>query len=175
MRAVNLGPRTVAILVAFALGASASCGYGREPAAPEQRPASGASAPPGAPEFGSGTVLIDVGSEAVLVEVEVAHTPEQRAFGLMRRTSLPADSGMVFLFFEAQRGSFHMRDTLIPLSIAFFDQKGRILRILDMEPCRREPCKSYDPDLAFWGALEVNQGAFDRWGAEEGDVVRLTQ
>ena len=106
--------------------------------------------------------------------VEIADTPSERERGLMNRTSLPEDEGMVFTFAQAHRGAFWMKDTLIPLSIAFYDGGGRILRILDMAPCKREPCELYDPEVAYRGALEVNRGAFERWGISEGDRLRIT-
>lgn len=127
--------------------------------------------PPDAPEFARGRVLIDTGAESVLLDVDVAETKEQRAFGLMKRESMPEDEGMLFVFFEDSTGAFTMRNTLIPLSIAFFDFEGRIVKLLDMEPCEAEPCPVYDPGVTYRGALEVNQGAFDRWGVEEGSVV----
>jgi uncharacterized membrane protein (UPF0127 family) len=136
----------------------------------------GASSRPSAsPSFDVATVLIETDDDPVLITAEVAQTPKQRAVGLMNRKSLSIDEGMLFIFFEESEGGFWMKDTLIPLSIAFFDQEGRILSILDMQPCRREPCKLYDPGVAYWGALEVNQGAFERWGVTEGDVVRTNQ
>jgi uncharacterized membrane protein (UPF0127 family) len=127
--------------------------------------------PPGSPEFARGRVLIDTGGNSVLVDVDVAETDEQRAFGLMKRESLPDDEGMLFVFFEDSTSAFTMRNTLIPLSIAFFDFDGEILKILDMEPCEAEPCPSYDPAVTYRGALEVNQGAFDEWGVEVGDKI----
>jgi uncharacterized membrane protein (UPF0127 family) len=68
-----------------------------------------------------------------------------------------------------------MKNTLIPLSIAFYDVDGTILRILDMEPCRSDPCRVYDPGVRYAGALEVNQGAFERWGVREGDRLELRE
>jgi uncharacterized protein len=121
------------------------------------------------------TVIIDRGEKTTLIKAEVAQTPEQRERGLMGRRSLPADEGMAFIFFERTSGGFWMKDTLIPLSIAFFDKDGKILRILDMNPCRKDPCRIYDPGVGYWGALEVNQGAFSRWHAREGDVIRIVQ
>jgi uncharacterized protein len=131
--------------------------------------------PPGSPEFGSGRALIDAGDDSVLLDVEIAQTDEQRAFGLMKREELPDDHGMVFLFFEEHLGGFWMKDTLIPLSIAFFDVDGNFVEILDMEPCEEEPCEIYDPGVAYYGALEVEQGAFDRWNVEVGDHIEITQ
>jgi uncharacterized membrane protein (UPF0127 family) len=66
-----------------------------------------------------------------------------------------------------------MKNTLIPLSIAFWDARGRIVRILDMTPCRADPCRLYDPRVAYAGALEVNRGAFRRWGVERGDRIAV--
>jgi uncharacterized membrane protein (UPF0127 family) len=131
--------------------------------------------PPGSPEFGSGRALIDTQDDSVLLNVEIAQTDEQRAFGLMKRESLDEDSGMVFLFFEENNGGFWMKNTLIPLSIAFFDIDGDIVRILDMEPCETDPCEVYDPGSPYYGALEVNLGAFDDWGVREGDHIEVTQ
>jgi uncharacterized protein len=120
-------------------------------------------------------VVITTVSGEVTVEVEVADDEAERARGLMGREALAQDAGMVFLFPDETEGAFWMKDTLIPLSIAFYDEDGRILRILDMEPCLQEPCPLYDPGVAYRGALEVNQGAFARWNVRVGDHVRLEQ
>jgi uncharacterized membrane protein (UPF0127 family) len=149
-----------------------SCGGAAEPTPGE--PTAGEPAPSASPTFRQGTAIIETDGGAVLVEIEVADTPERQALGLMHRTSLAADAGMVFLFFDANEGGFWMKDTLIPLSIAFFDRGGKILRILDMEPCEADPCESYVPGVTYWGALEVNQGAFDDWGVETGDTIRVS-
>ena len=131
--------------------------------------------PEGAPDFKRGTVLIETGDKSVLMHVLVAENDEEHEYGLMNRTSLPQDEGMVFLFFEPRTAGFWMKDTLIPLSIAFFDVDGRILEILDMEPCPppTTPCRIYEPGVTYRGALEVNQGAFDRLGVSEGDVLEV--
>ena len=119
------------------------------------------------------TAIIETNDEPVMLTVEVAETDEDRARGLMGRTSLPDDQGMVFIFFEEHFGGFWMKNTLIPLSIAFFDQEGDILDILDMKPCPKDPCPTYDPGVSYWGALEVNRGAFEDWGVSVGDRVRM--
>ena len=121
-------------------------------------------------------VLIQTeGGEEVAVDVEIADTQEEREVGLMHRESLPEDAGMIFLFEEEITGGFWMKNTLIPLSIAFAGTDGEILRILDMEPCEADPCEIYDPGVAYASALEVNQGAFASWGVEEGDLLTLEQ
>jgi uncharacterized membrane protein (UPF0127 family) len=118
--------------------------------------------------------VLSNGDGEVTVAVEMADTEPERERGLMNRTSLPEDEGMVFTFPDTHRGAFWMKDTLIPLSIAFYDGSGRILRILDMTPCKGDPCQRYDPEVAYRGALEVNRGAFERWGISEGDRLRIT-
>ncbi|HYN36554.1 MAG TPA: DUF192 domain-containing protein [Actinomycetota bacterium] len=156
--------RLLVALTLVALGASGCNSYGKE----------GSAAAP-SPSLNPATAMIDTDDGIVLVNTEVADSPEERAVGLMNRESLGEDEGMMFLFFEENRGGFWMKDTLIPLSIAFFDRDGTILSILDMKPCRRDPCKSYDPGVPYWGALEVNQGAYDEWGVEVGDRIRSNQ
>jgi len=125
------------------------------------------------PEESGPVVVIQTPSGEVVVPVEVADSPQERQVGLMNRDSLPEDAGMIFLFDEATTSGFWMKDTLIPLSIAFADADGMIVRILDMEPCEADPCEVYDPGVPYSSALEVNQGAFARWGVEEGDSLIL--
>jgi uncharacterized protein len=117
--------------------------------------------------------VIETMGDKVTVHVEVADTRAERAHGLMGRRELPDDAGMVFVFPTTSTSAFWMKNTLIPLSIAFYDESGTIVRILDMEPCTLEPCLLYDPEASYRGALEVNRGAFERWGVHAGDVLRL--
>ena len=100
-----------------------------------------------APPITSAVIRSDGG--AVRLTVEAADTPAEREHGLMERTSLGADEGMVFLFDGPTDGEFWMKDTLIPLSIAFWDEAGRIVGIRDMDPCTADPC----PDLRGRGTL----------------------
>ena len=123
--------------------------------------------------FPHATAVIVTGKRSMTLRVEVASTDGQRAQGLMNRRILAPNAGMVFLFARPTRAQFWMKDTLIPLSIAFYDRRGRILRILDMAPCRADPCPVYDAGVAFRGALEVNRGAFRSWGVKRGSVVTL--
>jgi uncharacterized membrane protein (UPF0127 family) len=131
--------------------------------------------PSPSPSFPPARGLIDTGDDSVLVNLIVADNEESQAFGLMHRESLPEDCGMVFVFFEERTGGFWMKNTLIPLSIAFFDEDGEILSILDMDPCEADPCDVYDPGVGYSGALEVNQGKFDEWGVEVGDRLTITR
>lgn len=121
------------------------------------------------------SAVIETRTATVRVRVEIAETSEVRERGLMGRTTLAEDAGMVFLWPEDTRSPFHMKDTLIPLSIAFFDAEGRILATLDMEPCRADPCPTYDPGVAYRGAIEVGRGALARWGVTVGDHIRIVR
>ena len=127
---------------------------------------------PERPDFGRGSVLIETDEGSVIVDVEVAQTDEERQFGLMFEKELDTDEGMVFVFFEEKTGGFYMKNTFLPLSIAYFDIDGKILKILDMEPCETDSTL-YDPGVPYRGTLEVNQGMFEEWGVSEGDVVNI--
>ena len=128
-------------------------------------------APSRAPGLPQGTALIDTGAGEVLVHVEIASSGPQRERGLMHRTSLPPDAGMVFRFPETTSGGFWMKDTLVPLDIAFYDASGTILRIMQMKPCAADPCPVYTPGVRYRGALEVNAGSLRRWGVAAGDRI----
>lgn len=161
--------RAAAVLLGVVVVAGACGGDTAVPNAP-----GAASTPAPSPSLGHAAALIDTREGSVIVRVEVAQTDEQRSRGLMFRESLPEDHGMVFIWFEEHSGGFWMKNTLIPLSIAFFDEEGEITAILDMEPCKEEPCDVYDPGVPYFGALEVNQGMFEQWGVREGDRITLS-
>ena len=123
--------------------------------------------------FPHGTAVITTPHARVAVRVEIAATDEARERGLMFRTRLAPRAGMAFLFSRDVTAAFWMKNTLIPLSVAFFDARGKIVRILDMAPCRAEPCPVYDPRTSYRGALEVNRGAFGRWHVHVGDRISV--
>ena len=126
------------------------------------------------PNFGEGTaVLTSLPATTVEIDALIAENNRQRGYGLMYRPFLRDDLGMPFLWDHDVSGGFWMKNTLIPLSIAFFDSNGTILRILDMEPCVEEDCTVYNPEVTYRGALEVNQGAFETWGIDVGDNVEV--
>jgi uncharacterized membrane protein (UPF0127 family) len=85
---------------------------------------------------------------------ELALTSAQRSVGLMHRRKAPAD-GMLFVFPAETTGGFWMKNTLVPLTIAFFDSKGRRVRKLSMTPCRTEACPVYNPRRWYRFALEL--------------------
>ena len=125
-------------------------------------------------ERGTATITTRDGGKVTL-QVELARTAAERQRGLMNRRTLGAKAGMVFLYPQDHRGGFWMKNTLIPLDIAFADARGKILRILTMQPCRRDPCRVYDPQVTYRNALEVSAGSFRRWDVRPGDRLRVTR
>ena len=101
--------------------------------------------------------------------VEIAATEASRNQGLMFRTSLPDDQGMLFVFDTPSRSCFWMKNTLIPLSIAFIDQAGKIINILDMQP---QSLDNHCPAATMQYALEMPQGWFRDAGIQAGDSVQ---
>lgn len=110
---------------------------------------------------------------SVTLLVEMARTDREREQGLMRRESLERDHGMAFVWDAPVRTRFWMKDTLIPLSIAFWDQGGRVVGIRDMDPCTAASCPTYGVDVPVIGAVEADQGWFDRHGVVNGATVHL--
>jgi len=109
----------------------------------------------------------------VTLHVRVADTDAERERGLQGVTDLAADDGMAFLFDEGTMTEFWMKDTPLPLSIAFWSGGGRIVSIMDMPPCTADPCPTYRPRVPYIGALEANQGFFARHAVHVGDKVAI--
>lgn len=105
-------------------------------------------------------------------QVEIADTDDSRRLGLMHRESLPEGQGMLFVFEQDQRLSFWMKNTHIPLSIAYISSDGIIREIHDMTPLSLDAIRS---SRSVRYALEVNQGAFEAAGIEPGDRVVLPE
>lgn len=106
-----------------------------------------------------------------LLKIEIAQNDEERAKGLMFRETLGEHNGMLFVFNVERPVSFWMKNTLIPLSIAYIDKRGKILEIYDMEPHSTEPKASKRSSILY--ALEVNQGYFQNNNISEGDYINL--
>ena len=127
--------------------------------------------------FQTASVVLHGSQGPVDVEAQVADSPAKRERGLMGRTSLDVNDGMIFLFDDVSDGpvtsEFWMKDTLIPLSVAFWDQQGRIVGIQDMVPCTKDPCPTYASPRPYTGALEVNMGFFNEHGVTTGDRIEL--
>jgi uncharacterized protein len=104
------------------------------------------------------------------VTAEIAQTPQERAKGLMGRESLPPNHGMLFVFEAPQQQCFWMRNTPLPLTIAFIDAQGKITGFADMAPFSDQTHCSTVP-VPY--ALEMEQGWFKKRGVLVGDSVTL--
>ncbi|MBS1174713.1 MAG: hypothetical protein H6R05_844 [Burkholderiaceae bacterium] len=93
------------------------------------------------------------------LHLEWADTAQERQMGLMNRTSLPENAGMVFVFEQTQPHCFWMKNTLIPLDIGFIDAQGRLVQIESMQA---QTTDVHCPNQAIKYALETNQGWFDK-------------
>jgi uncharacterized membrane protein (UPF0127 family) len=117
-------------------------------------------------------LIARAGLEPVAIRAELARTAAQRSRGLMNRRSLQDGRGMLFVFDRDQILSFWMKNTLIPLSIAFITSDGRILEIRDMEPLDLTPVSS---SRSARYALEAPRGWFGRAGVRIGDVLGIDE
>ncbi len=114
---------------------------------------------------------IDLTAGMHVIRAEVAQTPAQQATGMMFRKEMGANEGMLFVNAQAEVRCFWMRNTLIPLSIAFIDDDGRIVNIADMQPQSDASHCSAKP-VRF--ALEMRQGWFAKRGITAGTRLRGT-
>ena len=99
------------------------------------------------------------------IKAELARTPQQRQIGMMHRTQMASHEGMLFVFEQPAPQCFWMKNTLLPLSIAFIADDGSIVNIADMQPQSEKSHCSAQP-VRF--ALEMNQGWFDKRGIKPG-------
>jgi uncharacterized membrane protein (UPF0127 family) len=104
------------------------------------------------------------------ITVELARTLQERQTGLMNRKKMDNDRGMLFIFEKEEPRSFWMKNTYIPLSIAYINREGIIIDIHDMSPLDTTPVASSGPAKY---ALEVNRGMFDLWEISVGYQIDL--
>ena len=102
------------------------------------------------------------------IKAELAATDASRTIGMMGRTSMADNEGMLFVFPQEQSVCMWMKNTLIPLSVAFIDNKGKILNIAEMQAQKED---SHCAKGASLYALEMNRGWFDKKGVAPGDIV----
>lgn len=112
--------------------------------------------------------IIDLTIKTSKLKAEVAADANSRTIGLMNRFSLKPDQGMIFVFVQSEPLAFWMRNTFVPLSIAYIDIKGVIVNIVDMKPQDESTHPSAGPAMF---ALEMKQGWFKERGIVAGDKV----
>ena len=152
------------LFAGLALLSLAACA---QPAPPAPAPAPPAAAQPAAPVFEPLDIVTAKGP--VHFRVEIADDEAEREQGLMFRTHLDDDQGMLFDFHTAQPVSFWMRNTLIPLDMIFIRADGTIANIADnTEPYNETPIPSDGPVV---GVLEIGGGLTQELGIKAGDKV----
>lgn len=114
-------------------------------------------------------VDLKVGSN--VLRTEVVYKPEDRQKGLMNREILGENEGMIFVFEKEDKVSFWMKNTSIPLSIAYINKQGKILEIYDLKPFSLEAVQSKRSSILY--ALEVNRGYFSKNDISVGDIIDL--
>lgn len=106
--------------------------------------------------------------------VETARTPAERSRGLMFRSLLAADHGMLFIFERPGKNRFWMKNTLIPLDIIWLDERKRIIHIeYQVPPCQRDPCPVYGPSADSRYVIEVNAGVVHDRGLRIGMALQF--
>ncbi len=111
-----------------------------------------------------------------LLRAEVADTEPAREKGLMYRTSLGENEGMIFYFDQPGYHAFYMYNTLIPLSVIFLNERLQIVDIQDMVPCKEvnpSACPVYVPKAACNYVIEVNPEFVRKYGVKTGDLVKI--
>jgi uncharacterized protein len=126
--------------------------------------------------FDTIAVEITTADDTIGITAELADTGDRRSYGLMERSDLADDHGMLFVYPETLEptGQFWMYRTLVRLDIAFLDPDGTIVAIMAMDPCpspNPDVCRRYSPGIPYQGALEVRQGFFEARGVATGDRV----
>jgi uncharacterized protein len=140
---IHIQPFSIAALIALSFAASAAAQEGPQPRLP----------------------ITKLQAGMHVIQAEVAATPIQTQTGMMFRTQMGTNEGMLFVFDEPGTRCFWMRNTLLPLTIAYLADDGRIVNVADMKPrddashCSREPVRF---------ALEMNQGWFEKRGLKAG-------
>lgn len=113
---------------------------------------------------------VKIGDRAARLQFAVLPNEQQR--GLMERTSLGANDGMIFIYREPQQMSFWMRNTFVPLDIGFFDAKGELREVRQLFPRDERSVKSHGTDLQF--AIEMNQNWYRDNGVKAGARLDMT-
>lgn len=104
------------------------------------------------------------------IYLELADTPSKRTQGLMFRTDLAYNHGMLFVFSDTQVRTFWMKNTSIPLSIAYIDLQGQVVHIADMHPHTLDLVSSIVP-VPY--AIEMNQGVLEQFGIRKGTILNI--
>ena len=168
---LRLSPAVLLALGAFAALTGCDKNLATLPAPPPDASGTNVAPPPFAPPTNAQPKLpvmkLQVGNQ--IVAAELARKPVQLATGMMFRKEMAEDEGMLFAYPFPQQASFYMRNTTVPLTIAYLDPAGRILELHDLKPLDETPVYSRAGNILF--VLEMKQGWFSRHGVLPGVTV----
>ena len=163
-------PAALAAVLVAGLGACGSVDAGVRDNAADVAANGGQAAEAGTAAVSQAVELVPLRVGGIQIRVEVADDADERQRGLMYRESLEENQGMLFVYPEQRTLGFWMKNTLIPLDIAYIDREGRIVDIQQMEPQTTETHDSAAPAMY---ALEMNQGWFEANGIRVGDLIEF--
>lgn len=107
------------------------------------------------------------------IKAEVADDSHERSYGLMYRTSLEENTGMLFIFDFSEKHGFWMKNTLIPLDILWLDENKKVIHMVTAQPCEEEPCLSFAPTRNALYVIETNAGFAEENNIQIGDEVKF--
>ncbi len=118
--------------------------------------------------------IVGLNGQGYKVMVEIAKTRQQREKGLMHRTSLDRNTGMLFIFDVQKKHAVWMKNTLIALDVAFISEKGVVVSVYrNLQPCIADPCQIYNAAVKAKYMLEVNAGFFVENNIKEGYSINF--
>ena len=151
------------VVVVLAVVALAACTHARSATGPVPNPSL---------DLPQGNLIIaGPGGPELSLHVQIAETAQAQETGLMNVKKMPDQVGMAFLFDPPTSTPFWMKDTLIPLDIAFWDGRGRVVTTFTMAPCKADPCPVYQPMRRASYVVEMNAGEAGREKVARGSVV----
>jgi uncharacterized membrane protein (UPF0127 family) len=114
-----------------------------------------------------------IAPDGTRIHLELALTDQEKALGLMFRDSLPEDRGMLFPFPHDDVLPFWMKNTMIPLDLIWLSAGGKVVEVKTVQPCRLDPCASYQNVQPARAVLELNAGAAAKFGIKAGARLRF--
>jgi len=126
------------------------------------------------PKYETSKLTAITSQKNISFDVEIADTGIKRTVGLMNRTHLPENSGMLFIFDSETTASFWMKNTLIELDMIFISTDKKIVNIKrDAQPCKTLDCETYKSENPVKYVLEINGGLADKLGIKEGNSIQI--
>jgi len=125
-------------------------------------------------KFEKKKMMLQIRGKQIALTVEIADNSFKRSLGLMFRGSLESNEGMLFIFNDERQRSFWMLNTKIPLDAIFFDSSGKVVDIIQMEPCKSLHCAAYTSEKPAKYVLEVNKNFSQQYNISTSTIFKLS-